>query len=474
MLNVPEYKNAEKVFRYFEEISKIPRGSGNTEKIADYLVNFANERGLCVVRDTADNIIISKPATEGYEERPAIIFQGHTDIVAEKEPDSDVDMEKDGLKIFRDGDFIRARGTTLGADDGVAIAYALALLDASDIPHPHFQAVFTTDEEVGLTGANSLDPENLVGELMINIDSDREGIFTAGCAGGVRVDITLDARRRKIAHACSSITVSGLQGGHSGIEIDKGRVNAIKLLGEILSEIPDIKIASLCGGNADNAIPRGAECVFYSDGFNENTADELFKKFREKYSTSEPSLTFEYKKAADFTEAFCDEETEKIIALINEEPSGVIKMSSDIDGLVQTSLNLGIIKTKDTSVSLSFALRSAVGEEKEKLKRSVFEIAEKHGGVCEEHGDYPAWEYRKVSHLRDCMCEVYERLYGKSAEVITIHAGLECGILSDKIEGLDCVSIGPDNFDIHTTNEHLSISSTARVWEFLKEVLKSV
>ncbi len=474
MLKIPEYKSAEKVFRYFEEISKIPHGSGNTAKIADYLVNFAKERGLHYVRDCADNIIISKPATEGYENRPAIIFQGHTDMVAEKTADSEVDMEKDGLEIYRDGDFIRAKNTTLGGDDGVAVAYALAVLDSSDIPHPHFQAVFTTDEEVGLTGAMTLDPKHLVGTLMINIDSDAEGIFTAGCAGGVRVDVSLGAKRRKIAHACSSITVSGLQGGHSGTEIDKGRLNAIKLLGEMLSDIPNIKIASLSGGNADNAIPRSAECVFYADGFTKNAAEELFERFRKKYYTAEPAISFTYNTQAAFTEAFCDEGTKSIISLINEEPSGVIAMSEDIEGLVETSLNLGIIRTVDEGVSLSFALRSSKGEKKQKLKEKVREIAARYGGVCEERSEYPAWEYRKESHLREVMCEVYERLYGKRAEVITIHAGLECGILSDKIEGLDCVSIGPDNFDIHTTEEHLSISSTARVWEFLKEVLKSV
>lgn len=471
MLNIPEYKNAEKVFKYFEEITKIPHGSGNSAKIAEYLVNFAKERGLHVVRDRADNVIISKPATRGFENRPAVMLQGHTDMVAEKSADSDIDMENECIEIYRDGDFIRAKGTTLGADDGIAVAYALAILDSSDIPHPHFQAVLTTDEEVGLTGASTLDPKHLVGNLMINVDSDAEGIFTAGCAGGVRIDIKLDAKREKNSHACSFISVSGLQGGHSGIEIDKGRVNAIKLLCEMLSEIPDIKIASFIGGNADNAIPRSAECIFFSESFD---AEKLFEKFRKKYSAAEPSINFTYKKDAGFFEAFCKQDSEKIISLINEEPSGVIAMSSDIDGLVETSLNLGILKTDASCLTISFSLRSAKSSQKQKLKQRVTEIAERYGGVCEEYGDYPAWEYRKVSHLRDIMCDAYERLYGKRAEVITIHAGLECGILSDKIKELDCISIGPDNFDIHTTEEHLSISSTARVWEFLKEVLKSI
>ena len=474
MLQIPEYKSAEKVFFFFEEITKIPRGSGNTAKIADYLVDFANRRSLEVIRDDADNVIIKKGATEGYKKRPTVILQGHTDIVAVKTQKSKVDLKKDGLQIYRDGDFIRATGTSLGGDDGVAVAYALAILDSDDIAHPAIEAVFTTDEEVGLTGAKALDGKNLSGKLLINIDSDEEGVFTVGCAGGLKTDVRLQLSRHKIGHSCADLSLSGFIGGHSGVEIDKGRINAIKVLGEILSQISHPCIASISGGSADNAIPGEAKCRFYSDDMNDADIEDKIKEVIAKYTDAEPGIKFEYKAKAAFAEAFSSEDSKKLISLICEMPNGVVAMSEDIKGLVETSLNMGIIKSDDDGVTIILSLRSSKSQSKNELKEKVFKIARKYDGVCGESGEYPAWEYRKQSHLRDVMCSVYKEKYGKDATVITTHAGLECGIFTEKIDDLDCVSIGPDNFDIHTTNEHLSISSTVRVWEFLKDVIKAI
>ena len=391
-------------------------------------------------------------------------------VLAENE-ECRIDLLTQGLELYVDGDFLRARGTTLGGDDGVAMAYALALLNSSDIPHPAIEAVFTSDEEIGLLGAVGLDTSDLEGRLMLNIDSDAEGIFTVGCAGGMRVDIGLPVTRSVKSVGAYKLTVSGFKGGHSGVEIDKGRRNAIKALAMGLSMVEEISIVSMSGGNADNAIPRSAECVFISgDASGIDFEGALRAEFGEIESDMAVTLT---KVEGDFLG--CDKEsTKKIISLINECPSGVIRMMEDIEGLVETSLNLGILNMKDDKMEISFSVRSAVGKEKVKLADRLHEIADAHGASYSMHGDYPAWEYRKESHLRDVMCKTYTDMYGKEPVVMTIHAGLECGIFSDKMEGLDCVSIGPDNFDIHTTEERLSISSTIRVWEYLLEVLKRV
>jgi dipeptidase D len=472
MLNITDYKDAEKVFFFFEEISKIPHPSENTSLIANYLTDFAKARGLWYTRDEYNNVIIRKPATPGYENRPGIIIQGHTDMVADKVASCNIDMNKEGLKLFRDGDFIRAEGTTLGGDDGVAIAYALAILDSSKIEHPELEALFTSDEEIGLIGATALDASLLRGKTMINIDSDVEGIFTVGCAGGMRMDAELKLKKSSEEKKLLSLSVTGLLGGHSGTEIDKGRTNAIKVLGELLAECSGVQISDISGGNADNAIPRYAQCSFcIADGsFNES----LIEKAISKYKAVEPDIQILLKSDKKYGAVFSVDDSNKIIELICKLPSGVAAMSRDIPNLPETSSNLGIAKTDGDTVSLSVSLRSSKNSEKEKLRLKVREISEGYGASVGERGEYPAWEYRRDSHLRDIMKDVYTKMYDKEPEIITIHAGLECGIFSNKIEGLDCVSIGPNNYDIHTPEERLSISSTARVWEFLKNIIKEI
>ncbi len=469
----PEYKNAERFFDFFSEISKIPRGSGNTKLIADYLSDFARSRSLEFVRDSADNIIIKKPATKGYESRPAVIFQGHTDMVLGSADGDISSLEKNGVNITRDGDFLRADGTTLGADNGVAVAYALAILDAEDIPHPAFEAVFTSDEEIGLLGAVAIDGKNISGRVMVNIDSDAEGIFTAGCAGGRRIDISLPVAFDDTRGDRYTLSIDGLLGGHSGMEIDKGRTNAIKRLIEYLLRLGDIRIISLSGGVADNAIPSSASAEFISDK-PMSALSEIIDTIKSYPAEGDERENLTLVKAGSASAALTTEETKKVISLIRELPSGVIKMSEDIKGQVETSLNLGIFTLHENSLSLAFSLRSSKGAEKERLAERIKDIAKSYGASCLEHGDYPAWEYRKISPLRDTMCSLYRKMYKKEPEVVTIHAGLECGIFSDKLEGLDCISIGPNAYDIHTPNEKLSISSAVRVWEFLLELLKNI
>lgn len=476
MLDFSQWKSAEKPLRFFEEFSRIPRGSGNCAAIADYLVNFAKERNLYYTRDEFNNVVIRKPATPGYENRPTVVFQGHTDIVAEKTPESVKDLEKEGLDLYIDGDFLRAKDTTLGGDDGVAIAYALAVLDGSETEHPEFEALFTSDEEIGLIGAGALKKDDLKGRLLINIDSDAEGIFTVGCAGGVRSDISLPVQYESAKSAKAyRVRLHGFKGGHSGVEIDKGRANAIKTFAEILNCIFDINIASVKAGNADNAIPRECEAVICAK--KDSFVDELWHCFEARKNILrdiEPDITLEVSEVAAPTEYLDTDSTEDLISILVQLPSGVVAMSKALPGLVETSLNLGILRLGKENADISFSVRSAVGEEKRKLCERLCEIAEKFNASYGERGEYPAWEYREKSHLRDVMVKVYRELYSKEAEVITIHAGLECGIFSNIFPDIDCVSIGPDNFDIHTTEERLSLSSFERVWDFLRAVLKNI
>jgi len=474
MMDFSDYKNVERVFHYFSEISKIPHGSENTAPIADYLESFAEAKGLWHYRDGKDNVIIRKAATDGYENRPTVIIQGHTDMVADKVADCKIDMLNEGLDIYRDGDFIRARGTTLGADDGIAIAYALALLESDEIAHPEIEALFTSDEEIGLIGATSLDTSHLRGKIMINIDSDEEGVFTVGCAGGMRIDARRKCTLLNEEYPLHTITLSGLRGGHSGVEIDKGRINAIKALMELVQEISGILISSVSGGNADNAIARTSSVTFYAPTEEiEKLKNGRLDEFAKNYKRVEPdiSVTLTPEKNG---KVFTKNDTKCILNFANGTPYGVIRMSEEIEGLPESSANLGIVQTEKDEVIFSSSIRSSVNYQKSAIRDSIFALAKNCGFEFSARGEYPAWEYKKDSCLRDVMCRVYKEMYNKDAQVITIHAGLECGIFSEKIEGLDCVSIGPDNFDIHTPDEHLSISSSARVWEYLKHVLAEI
>ena len=285
---IKEHPDAQRVFDFFEKISKIPRASQNSDKIANYLVEFAKSRGLYYKRDQSNNVIIRKPATIGYESLPTVIFQSHTDIVADKVQGKDFNFETDGLEIFREGDFLRANGTTLGADDGIGVAYALAVLDSTDLSHPEFEALFTSDEEIGLVGAAALDTSELHGKILINMDSDEEGVFTVGCAGGERLDITLPYEKSESVLSAVKIKLSGLAGGHSGVEIDKGRENAIKALANVLTKCTDIMICDFCGGSADNAIPHSAECTLYTK--NKKQLFIFIKELKETIRKKEPNI----------------------------------------------------------------------------------------------------------------------------------------------------------------------------------------
>lgn len=476
MLSFSDYPTAERAFRFFEEISKFPHVSFHTDKLADYLEAFARERGLFCVRDKANNVLIRKGASAGYESHPTVVFQGHIDMVPEHLPEKKIDMKTEPITLVRDGDFLRADGTTLGGDDGVAVAYALAILDDDSLAHPEFEALFTSEEEVGLLGATALDPTPIRGRVMINIDSDDEGVFTVGCAGGARVDLSLGACKESATGTAFRVKIGGLAGGHSGAEIDKGRENAILLLAHILAEVRargGVRIASALGGNADNAIPRNAECVFFAEGTNLEEIDAICKESLTNIKEKEPGATIKAEKVSDIKDAYSSSDTDRFLSLLCRVPNGVQAMSPVIAGLVETSLNLGMLDTEN-GFHITHSVRSSKEEEKDALIATLRRLVTDVGGTASVRGEYPAWEYREDSPLRDLLCRLFREMYGKEAKVLVIHAGLECGILSSKLPGLDCVSLGPDNFDIHTTEEHLSIPSFVRVYEYLLRVLAAL
>ena len=467
------------VFSYFEKICSIPHGSGNTKAISDYLVSFAKEQGIRYIQDDLNNVILFGEATPGYENHPPVILQGHMDMVCEKDEDCPIDMETQGLDVTHDGEYVFAKGTTLGGDNGIAVAYGLALLADKSIPHPPIEMIVTVDEETGMYGAAGIDLSMLKGRTMLNIDSEDEGIFTVSCAGGARATIHLPVQRRPVYGPCVRLTVEGLQGGHSGVEIHKNRANANKVMGEFLSRIQKLMplcITQLSGGAKDNAIPRSCQVTLVALGMYieriNGIAEQLQKEIREQYDEPDAIVRGDDVDALGGN-ALTTECSAKVIALLNAAPNGVQSWSQDIAGLVQTSLNLGVA-TLDEELQLTFAVRSSVNQEKKDLLAKLTELAAFYEGTCSQKGDYPAWEYKKDSTLRDTMVQIYRDLYGKDAQVVAIHAGLECGLLSEKLPGLDCVSIGPDMQDIHTSRERLNIASTARTWEFIKEILKQL
>ena len=467
------------VFGYFEKICSIPHGSRNTRLISDYLVSFAQEHGIRYIQDELNNVLLFQEGTCGYEDHPPVVLQGHMDMVCEKDADCAIDMEKEGLDISHDGQCIFAKGTTLGGDNGIAVAYALALLADKTIPHPPLEVIITVDEEIGMEGAAGVDLSMLKGRTLVNLDSEDEGIFTVSCAGGARGTITVPLQRRPVYGPCVRLTVDGLQGGHSGVEIHKNRANANKVMGEFLGRVQKLMplcITKLQGGAKDNAIPRSCQVTLiplgmYIERINDIAA-ELQAEIRANYDEPDAIVRGDDVDALGGN-AVSTEDSAKIIALLNAAPNGVQAWSADIEGLVQTSLNLGVV-TLDDELKLTFAVRSSVNVEKRELLSKLEELAKFYDGSYSEMGDYPAWEYRKDSPLRDTMVRIYREMFSKEPEVVAIHAGLECGLLSEKLPGLDCVSIGPDMHDIHTSREKLEIESTRRTWEFLLEILKAM
>lgn len=469
-----------KVFHWFYELNQIPRCSGDEKKVSDFLVNFAKERNLEVYQNKAYNVIIKKPGTKGYENSDPVIIQGHMDMVCIKGKGSDHDFSKDPIEMIVEGDILRANNTTLGGDNGIAIAYALAILDSDDLKHPPLEVLITTSEETGMDGARALTNEHLSGKILLNIDTEEEGVFIVSCAGGSNKIITFELQKETIKGKGLEIKISGLKGGHSGMEIIKQRANAIKLMGRILNlctEKFNIRLSHIQGGTKHNAIPSEAVSTIYvEDGDIEkvkSTIEDFAKELKEEYRVEDSGLRVDLKEVS-IDKAYTRELSDNVIDFLMMVPDGVQYMSKDIEGLVQTSLNNAIIEEKDNIVEITTSVRSSSSSSLREILNVLSVIARRTNGKAIETDSYPAWQYEENSRIRDLAVKVYEEMFNKKAIVTAIHAGLECGILKEILPDTDMISFGPNLYDVHTEKESLSISSVERVWKFLIRLLEEL
>ena len=472
----------ESVFHFFEEISRIPHGSGNIRQISDYLKAFAERQELFCVQDEVGNIIIVKESAPEYEDEAPYILQAHMDMVAVAAPGYDIEMKKEPLRLKFEEGKVYAEGTSLGGDDGIGMAYCMALLAADEISTPRLEAIITVNEEVGMEGAKAIDLSMLRGNRMINLDQEEEGVFITSCAGGASVEVEIPMVREKAQEEMIrlSLKVCGLLGGHSGIEINKGRGNANWLLGSLLCGLSlryDVRLLHMKGGMADNAIPKEAEAeILVREADREEVIswlDAEASKIRESLQNADSGFVLEklFHNGIVLEGCFSRESTANALACICKLPNGVVAMSKDVEGLVETSLNLGVLSVQEEKMRLQYAVRSSIDQDKGELCRHMLEIAERMGASASVRNEYPGWAYRKDSPLREKMVRVYEEMYGKKPVLEAIHAGLECGILAGKIKDLDCVSIGPDLENVHTAQESMSVDSVERVWNYLLDVL---
>ena len=475
----------DRIFYHFEQISKIPRGSGNEKAISDYLLDFGKSLGLECIQDAALNIIIKKTASIGYENAPAVIIQGHMDMVCEKNSDKEHDFEKDPINLVVKGDYIYADRTTLGADDGIAVAYAMTLLEDNTIEHQAIEVLLTTDEEAGMSGAMALQPHYINGKIVLNLDSEEEGKLLVSCAGGIRTKSILpiewiDKKNDTIAY---NLVIRGLKGGHSGMEIHLGRGNSNKLMGRLLKSIDkelDFNLVSLNGGSKNNAIPRESSSIITISQKDERKLLDIKRKvceeLKNEFSKKDPNLRvhlLEVEESID--KVFSDDSTKKAVDLLYMYPNGVNTVSSDIQGLTESSTNLGVVTTLENSIEYESAARSSVSSLKDEIVTRSKCITEILGGKLVTESSYPEWPYKTDSKIREVCKDVYERMYEKTPEIVAIHAGVECGLFKEKLgNDVDMISFGPDIIDIHTPNEHISISSVERCYEYLLEVLKEI
>ena len=480
MRNVLKDLNPSLVFKYFEELSQIPRGSYNEQEISDYLVNFAKKLNLEVVQDEHLNVIIRKPATPGYENCPGVILQGHMDMVCEKNKDVNHDFEKDPIKLRIVDDMIYASGTTLGADNGIAVAMSLAVLASNDLQHPDLEVLVTTNEEAGMTGAKGLDGDLLKGKYIINLDSEEEGYLLVSCAGGNRSYVSLPLTYKNIDDNKQAflVEVKGLLGGHSGMDIVKQRANSNVVMGRILNSLNlDFDLVEVNGGSKNNAIPRECEAIVVVNKDQADTLKANVSKIEEilkhEFKTTDPGLqVIVSETTAD--KVITDDCKSKAILLLNFIPNGIQTVSKDIEGLVESSSNLGVVKTIHDTMTFESAVRSSVATLRENLNAKTKMLCDTVNAKFENTDGYPAWEYAKDSKLEHICIDVYEKLTGKKPIITAIHAGVECGLLLDKMKGAQAISMGPNMFEVHTPNEHLSISSVQNVYDYLLAVLKAM
>jgi len=472
-----------KVLGFFEEISKIPRGSGNEKAISDYLVDFGEKRGLVTKQDEALNVVIYKPGSPGHENRPPLILQSHMDMVCEKNADTTHDFLTDPISLRVDGDYLFANGTTLGADNGVGVAVGLALLDSDDIAHPPLEIVFTAEEETTMKGISNLDPGWFKARRMINMDSGSDTTFCVGCAGGGRLDFTVPVKRESLTGemVCKLLTVRGLLGGHSGVEIHLGKANSIRILGRALDALKaelDLRLISVSGGLKANAIPREADAVIALPPADIGKAEQILvalqQTLRTEYRVPDPDITLALVPTQEYTEAFTCDSAKKVISAMLLLPFGVLHMSYDIPGLVETSNNVGVMETTPEGVSIDCALRSSVPSRRLLVRKQIEALADALEVKVDFGHGYPGWTYNPDSPLLADAIAEYCKLYNEEPNIEAVHAGLECGFMLEKIPDMDIISYCCKIFDGHTPNEHLSISSLNRTWKYTLALLESL
>ena len=478
----------EKVFHYFAEISKIPRASKKEKEISDWLVKFAKERKLKVIQDEHYNVIIKKKATEGYEDFSPLILQGHMDMVWEKNKDTEFDFSTQGIELVIDGDFLKANGTTLGADNGIAIAYALAILDSDDIKHPALEVVITTDEEDGMSGVANLDFDEFDGKTLINLDTEEYGEVYVSSAGGTRTETKFIFETKKIGNGYTpvSIEVKGLSGGHSGAEIHKNLGNSIKILSEVLYHLSkryEMSLIHIDGGGKVNAIPREAvaEIAVKLDG---DSIDELkklaelaFENILKDFKVSDKSPILAIEKIEEKNLGISLGDTLNIINFLHEVPNGVLEMSKHIEGLVETSINIGFISTEivdgNVKIRIKSLARSMANDPLNKLVEEVTDLTRKHDANIKIAASNPSWEYKEDSKIRELIAKSFKEITGNEPVIKAIHAGLECGIFTENIKNADVVSIGPNIYGAHTPEERMDIKSVGETWEWLLKILEN-
>lgn len=473
----------ELVWKYFAEIAKIPHGSKNETAIIQYMILTANKLGLSVKKDSFGNVAVSKAATSGKENLPTIILQGHLDMVCEKNKDKVHDFEKDPIELVREGNILKANGTTLGADNGIGVAISLAIMEDKTLVHGPLEFLFTVDEETGLTGAQNLKSDFLKGKILMNLDSEEEGALYVGCSGGKDTIGTLKVQLENApsGYIPVQISISGLRGGHSGLDILTGRGNAIKMLNRVLLNLSksfDLKISKIEAGNKRNAIPREGDAFVYIPKEKLSDARSIINNmdavFKSEYAVVDKGVTVKITETSGSGKVFSKAVSENLMNLLYALPHGVIAMSQDIPNLVETSTNLAIINTSDTEITISTSQRSSVETEKEDVVnqvRSTFLLA----GSNVVHSDgYPGWKPNMSSKILSVSKDTYKKLYGKEPEIKAIHAGLECGIIGEKFPGMDMISMGPTLEAVHSPDEKIYIDTVEKFWKYLVEVLKSV
>ena len=481
-MKILENIQPKEVFYFFEEICNIPHGSGKEKKLSDYIVHFAQQRGLFCRQDNANNVLIKKEGTKGYEAAPAVILQSHIDMVCEKNGNTDHDFDTEGLKLIVEDGKIKAKGTTLGADNGIGVAYMLALLDAKEIPHPPLEAVFTTDEEVGMQGAKAFDASDLKAKTLINLDTEEEGEFVVSCCGGNRTVVSLPIVWEEAAFEGNPylLKITGLTGGHSGSDIHLQRASANKLIGRILFDIFSVYDSRMCridGGLQDNAIPREAEAVLLLKQEQVQAIQALLERLNKiyfmEYECVEENITISLLPMKEKVgKYFSKETTEKIISILLLLPYGVETMDMKLQNLVESSSNIGVVQTTEKNIEFHNAIRSSIESRKQLIAEKIGLIAKLTEAKTMEKGEYPEWTFSKNSAIVALCQQTYKELYQKQPIVTAIHAGLECGIFGKKIQGLDMISIGPEIRGAHSPEETADIASVERVWKFLQEVLR--